>query len=425
MRVLLFAALALAAGCGKTLSEQYCAANPTDMDCRAGGLTIIDAPPTCTMDDQCTMAGMNICDLTKGACVECSPDHTPTCPASAKYCGTDDHCHECVTIGPNSPECGGGYCTPNGMCSNDIAYATPMGDGTTCTMVQTDKCTLTNALKTTHHLIVLDPGTYSEGPITIARDVTIIGSDAMTTIIEPAPGDNSTVITVTAGTVVLDSVSVANAQMGSDGIACTGANLTFHLGLIHDNTGTGIRSTGCTLVVDRSQIYNNDEAALIATDSPVAITNNFVYGNGDAKDMTNAGAVRILGASSGALRYNSIAFNLRKKNYTAGLTCDTTGTTVVDDNIIAGNNPGNQYAAGGNCTVTRINFIQTDGNMAHFVKAPMMGNRGPTDLHLKMDAPKGTVIDNPQAICIDVTNDIDGDARPQGMYCDLGGDEYK
>lgn len=421
MRLLLVAALALAAGCGKTLSAEYCAANPTDSDCRAGGLTIIDAPPTCTMDDQCSgMPGMTICNLSNGACAECSPEHAPTCPASAMYCGSDDHCHQCRMPGPNSQDCGGGYCLPGGMCSDDIAYATPMGTGT---CGASDKCNLKTAIGTTHAVILLDPGMYSEGPLTIARDVTIVGPDAMTTVIQPAMGDMNTVLTITAGNVVFDSVSVANAKMGSDGIACTGANVTFHLGDVHDNSGTGIRSGGCTLAIDRSSIFNNDEAGLIATDSPVAITNNFIYGNGTPADMSDA-AVRLLGATSGSLRFNTIAYNLRKKNATAGLHCDTTGATVVDDNIIAGNNPGSQVKFGGNCTVTRINFQDPVSAMT-FVMVPPGGKRGMTDLHLKAGAAPGTIIDNPQAICIDVTNDIDGDARPQGMYCDLGGDEYK
>ena len=419
--VAIVALLELAA-CGKHLNAAFCEQNPDDVDCKNAGLTVNDAPAPCTSDMQCAgMPGQTVCDTGKSQCVQCVQGDETTC--GAMHCGKDDQCHECV----DNSQCAGGVCLPDTLTclSNDqfrYAAPAPTGSGTACTML--NPCTLAGALMSLdamHRAIAVAPGDYHEGPLTIDKNAVLIGQgsggDPSVTKVTLKAGGTGAVITSTAQSVAIDYISVYGGD--GDGVTCTSGALTFHQSSSNNNGAHGISSSGgCMLNVDRSQIYTNTVDALFAQSSVLQVENNFMYDNGSGGQ--DGGAVRLGPATSGTFQFNTVAYNHYKNPSDGGFTCDPGGTVKADFNIFTGDGPKYEYTRGG-CEMS-TNYVSADASGVAF-KHPSP----PYDLHLTQNSPNDPaagmpIRDNSNSVCIGL--DIDGDARPYNMFCDLGADEY-
>lgn len=437
----LLAVALVATGCDRQLNAEWCAQHRDDQDCINAGLVQVDAPPACP-DTPCTDQGALVCDTSRGGqCVQCVVGGTTNPPNC--HCATDDACHECLV----NEDCGaGGLCLPDYTCvggtgsgsgsSDNLLYATPNGTGD-CSA--TSKCSLTTAITMvtpTRHVIELDPGTYTEGPLTIAQSMVVIG---------PAPGPghqyqdpedttgravitaaaNGPVITVTAGTVSLFEVTVAGSKDAA-GVKCGGgATLEIYHDVIRDNPQEGITASGCPVTVERSTFTKNGttgttyEALYLDGCSPIAVRNNFFFGNGNSNSMK--GAVHFHGITAGDFRFNSVGYNHAAPppkhppdpQAVGGVLCES-AMVMARDNIVSKNDTLDFGYTTGGCQ-TMNSYI---GGDPHWTSS--------TDLHLKNDSPTPAIVNNTASQCTYAKGyDIDFDARPLGGVCDLGADESR
>lgn len=403
--------LCLLAGCGKQLNPAYCKANPQDTDCRNAGLVGIDAPAPCSDNTACAMNDPDHreCDLQAGLCVECYMDDTTCVSRGLLRCGSDDLCHGCLT----DNDCGTGKCLPNGSClsGSNILYVSSSGSGTACT--EAAKCLLAQAIALVNSsngamlAVEIDDGTYNDGPYTI--------SGLSNAVLFATSGNPDGVIiqngftVTTQGKVEFDHVSITNAA--NDGITCMASTVVPHHVKIFNNTGAGVHATTCTVTIDRSEIYGN-AIGLDLDSSAIAVRNNWIFSNGSGGARGDTG-VRLAGTTNGKLKFNTVAFNAAKNgagNF-GGIDCGQSGTVDASSCIATGNSGGQNT---GNCSFTPI---YNAGSAGVFVSN--------TDLHLRLNAPTPQIINNSASDCSDTPDDIDGDLRPQAMYCDLGADEFK
>jgi hypothetical protein len=445
----LFAVALLAAGCDRQLNAEWCAQNRNDQDCINAGLVQVDAPPACPMTP-CTESGQLVCDTSRGGmCVQCVPGDTAHNPPNC-HCGTDDACHDCLV----DADCGaGGLCLPDYTCiggggsgssgsPDNLLYATPNGTGD-CTAAS--KCKLATAISmvtTMKHVIELDAGTYTEGPLTISQSMVLIGPNPGAGHVYRDPEDttgravitaagNGPVLTITAGTVALFEVTVAGSRDDA-GIKCTNATLEAYHDVIRDNPKEGISATGCPLTVERSVFTKNGttgstyEGLYVNNCAPIAVRNNFFFGNGNSTSVK--GAVHFVGVTAGDFRFNSVGYNHAEAggpggDFTGpkgpgptavgGVLCES-GMVMARDNIVALNAGINFGSPPGGCQ-TMNSFIDQD---PHWTSS--------SDLHLKSDSPSPAVVNNSNSDCSYAKGyDIDFDVRPMGAACDLGADESR
>ena len=130
---------------------------------------------------------------------------------------------------------------------------------------------------------------------------------------------------------------------------------------------------------------------------------------------------------SGAFQHNSVAYNIGKKgNNVAGVTCTAAAgvTVVAGNNIVAGNTNSNNQVGAAGCDFDN-SYINGSATAVQFTSM--------TDLHLTAASPMTNPIirDDPRATaqCQEplgtFRDDLDGELRPVGGFCDLGADEYK
>ena len=417
MRTSIFVAVAIAAalaGCGKELNPEYCAKYPNDPDCQNAGIISVDAPAPCMTDSDCAMtADRPVCDTTARKCVPCFGTDLLGCGAADKVCGPDDVCYGCL---PPAMGCASGQiCVTGGTCEDvgNILYVAPGGQGD-CSA--TSKCDLGIAIGKVNtgmgQAIQIDDGDYPGGPYTIT------GSGTATIVLFPTMGQNAmvrigaaagSVLTVsTMGVVQLSYLSLVNAM--GDGITCTKGTVVPHGVVLTGNQGAGLKSNGCTVTLDASKIHDNHAVGLDLENSTIEIKNNFIYANGNTNGTV--GGVFLHGSTHGVLKFDSIAYNRAKngsKNY-GGMSCAQNGTVDTTSDIIAGND---NTEVTSTCK-TAPGYVNDSANGVF---------KALDDLHLDPGAPRPAIIDNPASNCSDTAHDIDGDKRPNPVYCDLGADE--
>jgi hypothetical protein len=461
--VALGAMIAAAAGCssilGDKLNPAYCAAHPTDPDCRnafpdAGG---------CTSSAQCS-SPTAVCATDKMACVQCTTTEHDACTGNLPVCGVDDTCRKCSA----HTECSSNACLPDGSCGDDtsVAYVDPAGVGTTCTKASPCK-KVSDALKTsrpfikfqgtTNEKVVLnglnvtflaDPGAkltdtmngillQIEGSSQVAiYDLEIGGaSGANTPGISVQPGSTATMtltraklagntgpgISVSSGMVTI-SQSMISGNTGP-GISTSSGMVSISQSTISGNTGPGTSASGGTLIVSRSTVASNNGGGILTSATAFTIRNNFIYRNGNTS-MANSGGMGAVGiVDPSVLEFNTIVDNLASGDTLSvgGVLCDRTGF-VAPNNLIFRNTGG---TAGNVQTLGICSFGNSliSAGTGPVDNTPMFAhpNSTPFDYHLTPASP-GTIVDA-AGPCTGV--DFDGDARPVGAACDLGADERK
>jgi hypothetical protein len=418
--VALGAMIAAAAGCssilGDKLNPAYCAAHPTDPDCRkafpdAGG---------CTSSAQCS-SPTTVCATDKMACVQCTTTEHDACTGNMPVCGVDDTCRKCSA----HTECPSNACLPDGSCGDDtsVAYVDPAGMSTTCTKASPCK-KVSDALKTNRPFVKFqgttnEQVTLNDANVTILADPGAKLTDVMNGILLKIEGASQ----ITIYDLEISGASGAN----NSGISLQPGNtstVSIVRAKISGNAGNGISASSGTLTVSRCTINNNSAGGISIAGATFAIMNNFIYKNGNTSDAAAGGlaiGAGVLDASK--LEFNTIVDNLAGGGVTnsGGVFCDHAGF-IAANNLIFRNMGG---AAGNTQTVGLCTYGDSfvSAGASSVDNTPMFAhpNSAPFDYHLTAASPS-TIVDAAGA-CTGV--DFDGDTRPMGAACDLGADERK
>lgn len=451
IRIAVLAAVAVAVlvsvNCGRQLNPSYCSKYPDDPDCQLAGLGGIDAPSACNASS-CTDKTRPVCVMTgdgSGACVQCTA--ATDCPTDRPNC-VNNVCRGCL----QDSDCMNNDVCLNGACvsASSVAYVAPDGSGAGSACSSAQPCTLDQALseaQITDIRLTTAPGTYTTAGATIARSVTIGGP--IPSGEEPGKGrlkeTDVAQIHVGSGLMVSGSgtaVALADLALTSgtaDAVQCSaGAALSLDRVFVSANDKRGVVAQGCTLDIEHSQLHDNKSSAIDATDATITIDDNFVYANGT--DMPPAGAINLSGATTGEVRYDTVAFNKASGGMMAigGVSCALSGGATVnatDDLIVSNSGIQIPMPAAGQCNFGMYNYTGDAGGV-HF-----QAGAAPYDLHLTMASPventgpgkkvgdNAAVVNVTHTTCTGIVDDIDGQPRPYPTsgpqaFCDRGADEY-
>jgi hypothetical protein len=203
--------------------------------------------------------------------------------------------------------------------------------------------------------------------------------------------------------------------------------LTLTRAKVDGNQGIGISASSGTLTMSRSIVTTNTGGGLSILGAEFDITNTMIVMNGGV--MTALGGVRIdsiTAAGTHVLDFDTIAANIGPGTVNTGVTCGTVlvpltfSNNIIYANIVSGG--GLQIGGSANC-LTTYSDIGPDGvsaagniNLDPMFIAPLQGN-----FHLMNSSPCKDAADPASTI----SDDIDGDVRPQGPRRDMGADEIK
>jgi hypothetical protein len=310
-------------------------------------------------------------------------------------------------------DCPGSVCLPTGGCADPkaVLHVAPDGAGTACTSEL--RCQLATAIGGAlpdRHIIALAPATYP-GVVAIDHSVQLVGRNAT---LQAATGD---AVTVTNSAVAeLDFVAITGAVAAS-GLSCAaGTTVTAHAVSIFGNQ-QGVASA-CKLTIERSTLSSNTEGAVVVTAGAIDIHDNFIVNNGS--DAARVASVSIAAGVTGALAFNTVAYNNAKPNADPGVVCNAAAVTgtgnLVTDNTRKGSFGVSPQVVGA-CDFTRSYTAPgAGGNDLRWVDV----TAGAPGFHLT--SASSAALD--QLACA-AGEDFDGDPRPIGAACDYGADELK
>jgi hypothetical protein len=358
----------------------------------------------CTGSSDCTDPARAFC--AGNVCVGCASAGASACTGAKPLCaGSGSKAGQCVECTSNaqcqqatSPVCDANQCRG---CKKDSECSAKAGicglDGscpgsTAIVYVQnSNKCTSSNRGQGTLDLPYCDLdtaiGAASGGnaiirvmgsivpskALTISRatPLLIAGDSASTTIINPPPGNTDPVISITGGEITLRDLTITSGK---------GAGISISAGTVHINRCYVLNNAGTGIAVGNGVAFD--------------ITNTVIAGNGST---SNSGVTLGSYAGTGPTRF---AFNTVVNNGYGGVVC-AAGYTLVG--ILANNNGLLNFSA--DCST----------NATSSTAAPVFGS----NFHLTASSP---CVNMGGSACLG--EDIDGEARPKGVACDCGADEF-
>jgi hypothetical protein len=203
--------------------------------------------------------------------------------------------------------------------------------------------------------------------------------------------------------------------------------LTLTRAKIDGNQGIGILASSGTLTMSRTVVSNNTGGGLSILGAEFNITNSMIVTNGGPS--TALGGLRIDGITATGMHvlgFDTIAANVGPATINTGVTCGTVlvpltfSNNIIYANIVSGG--GLQVGGSANCLTTYSDIgpggISATGdiNLDPMFAGPTQGN-----FHLMNSSPCKDAADPASTI----SDDIDGDTRPQGPRRDMGADEIK
>jgi hypothetical protein len=236
--------------------------------------------------------------------------------------------------------------------------------------------------------------------LTIDKNLTIDGTGQNITI---SGGGTTQVFEVTAGTVVFDSLTIADGNAsGSNG----------------GGVSTGI---GTDVTMINSILTNNsaDYGGAINNDGGNITIKNSILSNNTA--TTEGGGVNSNSASNGNITITNSTFSGNTATSGGGLTNGSLSTLNFSNTIIANNNGGDCYDNGGTISTNTNNLIEDGSCSATLSGDPLLGslqdNGGNTQtMALLPGSPAINAGDN--GTC--EASDKRGITRPQTATCDIG-----
>lgn len=207
---------------------------------------------------------------------------------------------------------------------------------------------------------------------------------------------------------------------------------TYEGNVVYNNgLGAGLEDQGIVIwrsknvTVSGNQIYNNVQGFGISLSEKLPgsisashlISNNIIYNNGAGN--TESGGISI-GSNVGSSKiYN----NIIASNKGLGIRADNSDAgNIVENNILYQNSP-QLWQGTGNVYDYNLYFpdISFTGKGSHDITGdPQFVNTGVGDYHLVSSSPAI----NKGASLLEVSKDIEGNARPQGSAYDIGAYEY-
>ncbi|HUS31338.1 MAG TPA: right-handed parallel beta-helix repeat-containing protein [Kofleriaceae bacterium] len=402
------ALVALLAACEKR-SALYCDKNPEDLaHCpRTDGEVPV---MMCTDNASCTTSQRPFCELGSHVCVGCLSNADCTDPTKLNCDPTALECRGCVA----HSDCPSSACLPGGVCGDDanVIYVDPAaaanGDGTKTKPVQTiaDALDLVTATRKNIKLT----GTLDETVLLMARDVVIVTDPGTKLLGKGDPAVKINASQVTAYGLDIDCSGAMNCLRVE-----SSSTARLYRVNVHDAPKSGVElKDNSYLELDQSTVAGNFDGIITSASGTFSITNNFIIHNGSA---TSAHGGVDIGSSSPANRFefNTVAHNQIKDGLilAGGITCPLASSVAVPNNLIVANTGSLGNAA--NCVTTG------SPPDADAVPYQFKSITPPYDYHLL----GGSKAIDASTITSTITNDVDGDFRPQGAKKDLGADEYK
>lgn len=410
-----------------------------------------------------------------GTCVTCKD--SAQCPKSAPVCDSSSHtCRGCQSDGECSTgvcDVGGGTCVTAGRIvyvdgdngSDGSQCGTPAAPCQTIAQMGGALEKVTSTRSYVHLAATSAPykeNVHIDGMMLMK--VTFVGPGA--TIDYPGYPIDSPFVDITGGaTVTFDGVTLtgASGQKGDD-ITCTGPGTSLHLRgvTIEQSALSGVNASHCSLAVDDSDIKGNGGDGLFLDTCDATITGAHVTGNSSIGIEASAGSVSLERSliqgnhsggvsmlntgfeivndvieqdgdpqsSFGGVRINNsgvamqtLAFNTVTENHADpdrpafGVECSTTNPTLTADSNIVWGGGGPSAAVSGDC-MWKYSDVQNGGlGGSNIDNDPKLDSSD--HYHLTAGSPcvdKG----DPKAT---VSEDYDGDPRPQGSAPDIGADE--
>jgi hypothetical protein len=415
VRQLIVIALVTVLGACTRTSEKYCGLHPEDLaNCPRS-----DAPrQACTTDPECpAMAPHCLLEGGGGECVECIDD--ADCTSTGKLaCDPDTRsCRSCVehTDCPDSLTC-----LPEGTCGTDadVIYVTAGGaNAGTCggaAPCGTVAYALGQVSATRYHLKL--SGALAETVVIEALRVVML-ADPGTTLTGADPS-----IKIIKGTVSIYDLEIACSPNGAGIKSEMGSTTLLRDLYVHGCGGKGpaIEAKGGFIGINRVRVGESRTGGISTDGSAVfSITNTIVYRNGSP--MSAKGGVTIGAATVGMnnrFEHNTVVFNQAKTavNAAGGVGCTVTNVLEMPYNIIAGNTT--SMGVGDN-TIGACDFSKSSV-VADPTEFAFVSSDAPYDYHILAGS---SAIDRVEVST--VSDDADGQFRPQGPRKDLGADEYK
>ncbi len=381
-----------------------------------------DGGQVCTGDPDC---GDDVCKLPEGRCVGCIDAADCDSASTSPACNTTTNsCEGCKL----SEDCASQACdVVTGACftTDQVAYVQANATGNCNDM---SPCgTVQDAFDTGRPVIKIQGTTpvVDADKVTITRDVLVLGDPGATLPIVRTSGPVMFEVTGTASLTVRD---LEISLIPGDGIKILDeASVTLDHVFLLGNTKTGVSTTeGKLLVMRGCVVAANKKGGLSLSDIDFEITNTMLVANG-ATD-SGIGGMRSAGHDPAKVifEFNTIADNLTTGVAATKSGVDCGGTMFpAHNNIVAGFN--NSFVLDTGCSFDHSLFTGAtapsgQGNMATTdVKFDdtTNGHERESDFYrLKVGSP---AID--QAGASEITVDIDGQSRPQGLEPDMGADE--
>ena len=425
MRVALLSLLVVV-GC-KVANPHYCPDEPNNL-CTPDGM-----PMKCESPDQCTTETEPVCKMPEGVCVQCTANEPGACTGMKPIC--NDETNQCEACDAHTDCPDSDTCLPTGACAvaTDVLYVEEGGTANLECDFDSRCATLEQALAAMPvRSIVRVKGAVTGPTATITdRDLTIIGDpEAPETCTLTRNNGNEVLVLQGTSKVRIHGVRIADASGGTSGRGISASSghtgeLEVQRSIVTNNyIGIEMLGTG-SLTLGRSTISLNSGGGvvLLNTQHRFDITNNFIFRNGSENSSTYSGIniPNVIGGSGSRLEFNTIVDNdaLNGTGRAGGVFCDIMNFNAPN-NIIAHNAVSGMFTepnsqANGICNFTG-SLLRADPADLLFVDP----DNPPFNYKLKL----GSAAIDAAMSGAPIMMDHEGEPRPNGMFRDMGADEY-
>ena len=404
---------------------------PTDQPvCRAGVCGVCDETVACSMAapvcdltnltcggcaanaDCSAFAGDQVCDMSKGACVECT--EASQCPVTKPFCNAN----ACVSCTSHA-DCASNACLPDGSCGTDdnTAYVDAVSGTSNTVCSKAMPCNTISAGEATLKPNLRLKGQFAEDIAITDRDATILG-DPGTSVTKPAGSPQ-------LATVLFDGA--ATNKFYISGLVIKGGSFGFGISSAGSLTLDRVQISqvvGSAMIVQSVQMSNSviaNNGSGIESDVDCKITNSIIVGNGSATDDNSWGGLVVKGTCT--IEYTTIADNRATGVlFQSGITCPNGGIEIGGDNIVSNNKI--SAACGLDYTLFDAGTLAVKHNKAGNPEFRNTVFTDPPAVDFYRIGPTSAAIDggDPQSSAVP---DIDGVVRPQGNGFDMGASEFK